>query len=328
MDAINSAKSCLIVGAGIAGLLAARALQERGVRVTLLDKGRGVGGRMATRRIGSAVFDHGAQFFTARDPRFGAVVDDWLSAQVSEEWCRGFADHEGLVRGDGHPRYRGSTGMTAVPKYLALGLDVRLGQRVTTVEAYESRWMLTTEQGTKFTADALLLTAPVPQSVALLNAGAMQLPSGLRQALDAIQYDPCIALMVQPSICHLPAPGGMQLSEGPIVWIGDNRQKRISPEAAVTIHATAEFSRKHWGSDDREIVSLLMSAAAPWVSEPISDVHVHRWRYARPSALHPDRCLAISEPLPLAFAGDAFGEPRVEGAALSGMAAAHALLGD
>ena len=111
-----------------------------------------------------------------------------------------------------------------------------------------------------------------------------------------------------------------------MAWIGDNRQKGISPEAAVTIHASAEFSRMHWDSDDREIVSSLMSAAARWVSQPTSDVQVHRWRYAKPSALYSDRCLAMSKPLPLAFAGDAFGEPRVEGAALSGMAAAQMIL--
>ena len=101
------AKRCLIIGAGIAGLLAARTLQERGLQVTVLDKGRGVGGRMATRRIGSAVFDHGAQFFTARDPRFQALVNSWLAAEVAAEWCRGFAGPEGVRQDDGHPRYRG-----------------------------------------------------------------------------------------------------------------------------------------------------------------------------------------------------------------------------
>ena len=80
MDETEKSMTCIVIGAGIAGLLAARTLQEHGLRVTVLDKGRGVGGRMATRRIGSAVFDHGAQFFTARDPQFDTLISVWRRA--------------------------------------------------------------------------------------------------------------------------------------------------------------------------------------------------------------------------------------------------------
>ncbi|MSO32728.1 MAG: FAD-dependent oxidoreductase, partial [Ilumatobacteraceae bacterium] len=59
-------KRVVVVGAGIAGLTAARALSHAGHSVIVLDKGRSVGGRMATRRIGDATVDHGAQFFTVR----------------------------------------------------------------------------------------------------------------------------------------------------------------------------------------------------------------------------------------------------------------------
>ena len=62
--------SCVVVGAGISGLLAAQELTAAGWRVVVLDKGRGVGGRMATRRVGDGTFDHGAQFFTVRGERF------------------------------------------------------------------------------------------------------------------------------------------------------------------------------------------------------------------------------------------------------------------
>ena len=63
----------LVIGAGMAGLIAAAELQRAGRRVLVLDKGRGVGGRLASRRIGEASFDHGAQFITARTPRFAAL---------------------------------------------------------------------------------------------------------------------------------------------------------------------------------------------------------------------------------------------------------------
>ncbi|MDQ3378372.1 MAG: FAD-dependent oxidoreductase, partial [Actinomycetota bacterium] len=133
-------ESCVIVGAGISGLLAARELSDAGWRVTVLDKGRGVGGRMATRRFGGAGFDHGAQFFTVRDDRFENLVDGWLDAGAAAEWSRGFADAEGNVNPDGHPRYRGSRGMTSIPKHLAGGLDVRSGEHVVRMDQIGNGW--------------------------------------------------------------------------------------------------------------------------------------------------------------------------------------------
>ena len=319
-------KSCLVIGAGIAGLLAARALQQRGIQVTVLDKGRGVGGRMATRRIGSAVFDHGAQFFTARDPQFFAHVQSWLEAGVAHEWSRGFAGPEGVAAADGHSRFRGATGMTSVPKHLALDLEILLGHRVVSVATAGSRWTVTTDTGARFNSDALVLTAPAPQSRAMLSVGSVELPSTARAALESIQYDPCIALMVQPKESRVPEPGGLQLPGEPLSWIADNRRKGLSACEAVTLHAGPGFSRTQWDAPDREIVSDLLAVAAPWISEPVSDTQVHRWRYAKPTVLYPERCLTLATPLPIAFAGDAFGAPRVEGAALSGLAAALAVL--
>ncbi len=114
----------------MSGLVGARELSVAGWRVVVLEEGRGVGGRMATRRIGNATFDHGAQFFTVRSERFERLVAGWLEAGVIEEWTRGFADAEGRHSYDGHPRYRGSEGMNSIPKHLARDLDVRTGERV------------------------------------------------------------------------------------------------------------------------------------------------------------------------------------------------------
>ncbi len=120
--------SCVVVGAGISGLVAARELSAAGWQVVVLEEASGVGGRMATCRIGKGTFDHGAQFFTVRSERFERLVAGWLEANVVEEWTRGFADAEGKHNYDGHPRYRGSEGMISIPRYLACGLDVRTGE--------------------------------------------------------------------------------------------------------------------------------------------------------------------------------------------------------
>ena len=67
----------LVVGAGLAGLMAAQTLQHQGRRVVVVDKGHSVGGRLATRRIGPGRADYGAQFFTIRSPEFQTLAEPW-----------------------------------------------------------------------------------------------------------------------------------------------------------------------------------------------------------------------------------------------------------
>jgi renalase len=324
--------SCVIVGAGISGLLAARELQSTGCTVTVLDKGRGVGGRMATRRVGGASFDHGAQFFTVRSERFQDLVSGWLEAGVAREWTRGFAGASGEINEDGHPRYRGSEGMTSIPKYLARGLDVRTGERAARVERREGGWEVACESGARFGGSALLLTAPVPQSLALVSLGNFELPGEIQRQLEAVSYDPCLALMARlDGPVAVPEPGGMQIKGEPLDWISDNYRKGISQQPALTIHAGPEWSRKHYDEDEAGITGSLLSLAGERLdldlAERVLETSLARWRYSWISTPHPESYLLASGDPPLLFAGDAFGPGKVEGAALSGLAAADHLLG-
>lgn len=131
----------------------------------------------------------------------------------------------------------------------------------------------------------------------------------------------------------LPEPGAVQIEGGePVCWIADNNRKGVSPRAsALTIHAGADFSRACWEADDASIVATLTRHAAKFLRDAagrkvedaeIETWQVKRWRYSKPAVMHAGRFVAVRTP-PLVFAGDAFGEPRVEGATLSGLAAAR-----
>jgi predicted NAD/FAD-dependent oxidoreductase len=326
--ASSTASDVVVIGAGAAGLTAARRLTgDR--RVVVIDKGRGVGGRMATRRLGDATFDHGAQFVTTHSPEFADEVDRWCASGVAQPWFRGRVGPGGVQDHDGHVRYRGTGSMNAVAKHLAEGLDVRRSTRAVSLEVHGDRWRILLDGDGELFADAVVVTAPMPQTLGLLAAGGTELGEPDRRALERIEYEPCIAVMAAlDGPAGLPGPGALAPQEGPVDWIADNQAKGISTSPALTVHAGALASAALWDEPDEHVVAELMAAARNATGRPlvVKDHSVQRWRYARPSVSHPDRCMVISGVPLLVVAGDAFGEAKVEGAVRSGAAAAEAVL--
>jgi renalase len=321
----------LIVGAGLAGLMAATRLQAAGHKVLVLDKGRGVGGRLATRRIGPGRADHGAQFFTVREPAFAALVSGWEAQGLVYVWSEGWSDGSTTVKADGHPRYAVRAGMTALAKQLARSLTVQTGVQVTALTAVKQGWQLRDKAGQTYHSQALILTPPVPQSLALLDAGGVVLNTADRTALEAITYAPCLCgLFWVEGTVTLPHPGAVQKEEtAALAWLADNRRKGISPEAQLlTLHAGLSFSHRHYDGPAEVVLPLLQQELAPYLAAntTIHEAQLKRWRYARPLTLYPERCLRATGLPPLLFAGDAFNGPRVEGAALSGLAAAELMM--
>ncbi len=324
---------CLVIGAGMSGLLAAHELKMAGISVLVLEASSDVGGRMATLHMKGKdgqeiIFDHGAQFFTVRETRFERYVNRWLREGVVTEWSRGFATADGSYYADGHPRYRGVPDMSSITWPMAKDINISLKERVVAVSFKNANWIVFTENDSLFTARYLILTPPVPQSLLLLDSGETQLPPALRRILQQIKYEPCIACLVElDNPGRIPEPGGMWPIGEPLAWIADNYRKGVSPHpGTITIHAGPEFSQAYWESTDESIAASLMDAAAEWVCGESSLIHIHRWLYSKPLWLHPEPCLASDNPGPLIFAGDAFAGPRVEGAALSGLAAADWVL--
>ncbi len=319
----------LIVGAGIAGLSAARRLRELGVdpdRVRVVDKGRGVGGRMASRRIattaGEARFDHGAQFFTTRSEAFSATVSAALEAGAVVEWTRGFG-----LEADGYPRWRGREGMTSLCKWLAMdaGVTVHQGHRILDLR----------EELAARPADAVIHTAPVPQALATMAFGGLLPEPGLARSLAEIHYKPTIAVLVVPTVdpTGMAPHGGAQYLDHPdLAFVADNRAKGISAVPAVTVHLSNELSQLLWSAPDEEILARSLGLASEVLgeaAEPAGVVasQVQRWRYAGPVEVWPEPTVVWGADPVIALAGEAFAGPKVEGAFLSGRAAAEAVLG-
>jgi predicted NAD/FAD-dependent oxidoreductase len=318
----------VIVGAGLSGLVAARRLVEAAVDVVVIDKGRSPGGRLATRRLGDATLDHGAQFFTVRTPAFQRQVDDWTQRGLVATWSHGFDSH------DGHPRHVAVAGMNSLAKDLADGLDVRCSTMAFTVRPSSAdpdgaggatqRWHVVIDDGTTLSADAVLVTTPLPQAFALLVDAGIELD----EALIRTDYDRTIALLATlDSAPAIPAPGGLQGPTADISFIADNHAKGISATPAITVHASAAWSEARWDHDVDDLRGELTDLVRPWLGDAkITEAQVKKWRFATPRTPWPDPCWMAADGT-IVLAGDAFDGPRVEAAHNSGLAAAHALVG-
>jgi renalase len=312
----------VIVGAGICGLVAGRQLVESGAEALLVDKGRSPGGRLATRRIGSATLDHGAQFFTVRTPALQRRVDDWIERGLVAVWTRGF------LSDDGHPRYVATAGMNSLAKDLARDLDVRCSTMAFSIRppaspATTSAWEVVIDDGTTHLADAVIVTTPLPQAFALLADSGLELDESLMRT----DYDRTIALLAtvdRPAA--IPAPGGVQGPTAELSFVADNMAKGISATPAITVHASAAWSEAHWDDDLADLGAALIELVGPWLGgAEIVEAHVKKWRFATPRSVWPDPCWVAANGT-VVLAGDAFDGPRVEAAHNSGLAAAHALV--
>lgn len=304
-------RSCLIVGAGMAGLAAGRRLQAAGWRVLLVDKGRVAGGRVATRTFDEGRFDYGAQFFTMRDAGFAELAQPWIDMGLAIPWA-------------GH-RFRAAGGMRAVAEKMAAGLDVRSGSRVTRLASNRDGWAATLETGETLQGRCLLLTPPVPQSLALLDQSEVRLDDRTRTLLEGASYWKCLTVMLHAEgtapvgECGFAEPGNSVLA-----WVGDNFAKGVSPlPGCLTLHATREFSEAHWDQPQATAVHAMLEAAEPYLRGRVLAYYLHRWRYAEPAMQMPALFHAEGN---LVFAGDVFGGGRVGGAVVSGLAAADFLV--
>ncbi len=326
---MHSSAPVALIGAGLAGLSCATALQQAGIAVQLFDKSRGPSGRMSTRRGEDWACDHGAQYFTARDPRFRAELSRWQSAGVAAPWAPQLAVLGGLGRH--HPderiqRWVGQPQMTAPARWLAESLPLALTSTVSALRRDAAgRWQLqTAEQGwLDGTFGAVLLALPAPQAAALLPRQSAELAALCAQ----VRMRACWALMLQyEQPPELPFEAAF-VNTGPLRWIARNSSKpgRSGVETWL-LHAEAEWSESHLDTPPEQVAALMLQAFAEHGGPAPQRWTAHRWRYADSAPALDPGCAWQAE-LGLGLCGDWLHGGKVEGAWLSGLALAEALIG-
>jgi hypothetical protein len=162
-----------------------------------------------------------------------------------------------------------------------------------------------------------------------VNGSGVALPSEAQRDLENIVYQPCIGVLaVLGGEGGVPEPGDVQIGGEHLFFVSDNRRKGISEKTSLTIHAGPEFSREHAHTNDARVTQLLLEAAEDYLDgSEIEKTTAYRWVYSRPAEPHGEKLVYVDVPPPLLFCGDAYGGLKVEGAVVSGRAAAEKLLG-
>jgi renalase len=324
---MNPTPHLALVGAGIAGLSCATALQGAGLKVSLFDKSRGLGGRMSTCRGDDWQCDHGAQYFTARHPAFRAEVTRWQQAGVAGVWDPRlwmFDGDSAQGRESTVERFVGMPAMTAPARYLASTLAVHAPTNIEQLRQQAHGWQIySAQQGwleTRFAA--VLLAVPAPQAVALLPQAAPE----LAELAGGAVMRGCWALMLRfASPVDLPFDAAF-VNHGPLRWIARNSSKpgRGGQETWL-LHACADWSEAHLEDDSESVAAALLSAFGQLGGPAPQDWTVHRWRYADTEpALHAS--CAWRPDIGLGLCGDWLNGGKVEGAWLSGRALAEQAL--
>jgi renalase len=346
MESVDLLADVLVIGAGLAGLAAARDLHNSGRNVLMLEKSRGVGGRAATKRLnlnleGMVRADHGAQFFTARSERFQNLIAQLSDLGIVREWTRGFPKlgPNGLEKRDpGNPRFVCPSGMSSLGKSIRDGLEnetpihVEYAATVMDIERTSHGWTAILENGEMRHGRTLLVNAPAPQALKLLEA---HLSQDRLEALSAVRFDPCWAVIA--ALETRPEPGwlGLEIDHPMLAWASlDHTKREADSPPVLVLHATSAWSLEHLEQSPETVLPLLLNAAqgllGDWVGNRLGAV-AHRWRYALPTVTFPRTFLAQEN---IVACGDwcapaggsaARGTPRIETALESGWASAKHL---
>lgn len=327
INEFNTKASIGIVGAGLAGLSCARRLNNLGFETHVFEKSHGPSGRMSTRNGEGWSADHGAQYFTARDPLFIDEINAWIKAGVAANWHPRIAVYENdqwrESKSTEH-RYVGTPAMNSPGKYLARNLSIQFNQTIDQMFRKNGKWFIRSlETGDIVQAfDYLVLAIPAPQATVLANSFDLS----IEDFNSGVNMLGCWTVMARFSeSLHIPFDAAF-INDQIISWVSRNNSKpgRSGPET-WTIHANPQWSQQ-WIELDREVASkhILECTQKLGLHCENAEISIHRWRYAS-GATNLGPGFILDSDMKLGLCGDWLNGGRVEGAWLSGLKLANAI---
>lgn len=328
-----------IIGAGIAGLTAGRLLAKAGHEVTIFEKSRGYGGRMATRYAGKnngSKVDHGISHFKVSSPEFRTFTEELLEKKILKLWGNQLYFYNGEELSKTNPFssneqfYVSVDGMNSIGKYLSRWVDVKTETRASGLTHIgENRrkkrsWMINLSASNTFEADAVIIATPAPQAYGLINTTIDEISTlKIIREIDEVHYQPSYSLMLGYGGIDVPEWDGIVCKNSSIDFISNESSKRENAqENTIVVHSTSGFANKHRNSDEdlikRELLGELSEIAGGWAASP--EWHqIHFWKYSKPvKSLNSSFMEVEAEESPLAVIGDYFEGNDIDAAYKSG----------
>src|SRR6266516_118161 len=324
--------SIAIIGAGCSGLVAAHELRDAGYSVMVFEESDSVGGRAATRKQQGFIYDYGAQYIKkGSSVSVPLITERFRLADLIDigkpVWV--FDRHGHIQEGDpvqnAEPKWNYRSGLNALAKCMAQGLDIRLETRINHLRQNITGWSLFDDAGRHVGEfERVLIAIPASQAVELIEAS--EIADAQREDVYALlrkaSYNPLISVMLgyrQAPLVRLYYALVNTDKAHAISWLAWEHEKapeRVPEGAGLLIAQMApQYSRDHWVLPTDEIISDVASRVATLLDEKLNNpifTDIYRWRYALPAEKADAQQLnAITLPVGLAFCGDAFVGGRV-----------------
>ncbi|MGO1500883.1 MAG: NAD(P)/FAD-dependent oxidoreductase [Marinobacter sp.] len=314
-----------IVGSGLAGLTAAIKLKQQGHSVTVFEKSRGPGGRLAAKRIADGSADIGAQYFTSRNPEFLPFLSEFAGDNSFAIWEGrfGFQDTEGHWQGfSDEPRYVGTPRMTAISRALSAYVTVVVETRIERLSRAEKGWVLFDTNGRQLGEfDQVIITAPPAQARDILSqSGLPELAAQLDDAVSRVL--PCWAVAAHFEASPWPHHEGIRCDHPVLYWAANNASKpgracvdQSRNDTWWVLHATPEWTERNVDTPPEQVAKEMIAAFRDLtgIEVAVKDTVTHRWLYARSEGGANPGHLWFQEQ-GIGLAGDWLSGGRVEGA--------------
>jgi renalase len=293
-------KEYIIIGAGMSGLNLAYKLKESGLSdVLILEKSRGVGGRVATRRTLNTKFDHGAQFYRLKS-EVTEYHKKWIENEIVKPW---FVS----IRGD---HWNSNEGLTAITKNMANGLEIQLEKQIKSIEYCNEKWTLKSSNEEIWQCKNLIITAPLVQAMQLIQNSNLEVD----EKLNKIQYTKALISLITLEEDFVLNPEGYEEYSNDVFFsISDQKRKGVSQIPALTVTMSPSFSEIYFDKDDHESLNQMNSLLnEKFPTLKINKSELKKWRYCQALKTYSD--LFYKHPDNLFLIGDAFGGNSIMGA--------------
>lgn len=324
-----------IIGASVAGLVAGEKLAKAGHNVTIIEKSRLLGGRLASRRINGLTMDYGLSHFTVKSKEFGAFVDEMKGKGMVKEWAKEFSLYDGSALHKNNPNrdpdtyYTGTDGMQKIAEGFKRWVDIKSEEKAGGLtyigpdRTWKRSWMINLTDISVFECDAVIIATPAPEAYGVLQTSQDETPvRRIIRHIDEVHYKASFSLLATYNH-NIPNWKGIDCEKSYIEWIGNESSKRNDAETCgLLIRSTHDFYRKHVNADKEEIKSLLLEEAAdiagPWIRQA-EETYLHDRKYGE--AIEPINEYFMElemEGAPLSLIGDYFRGTSLEDAYISG----------